>query len=538
MRDRLTFYRRGAVLLAPAVVVIVWPWLMWPTVTVSAVTVGVIAVRWVRGVRRRWTYISPTEKAIRTPVGSVRVRLRINGDIAPRPMPAPSRAEAQLRAAYARVEPVVRWLPDRTMRAMWAARRPIDSWVRRPDPPRIRLTIGVPLVTTEQKQAISYAISEKIPIGDLRVSWTQVGQRVTATWRAVKRPPTHVGLVELEAAFGGLPDHEFFVGLDASSRPVVISLEDDSPHIACSAGSGAGKSVLAMLLAVQVLRRGGRVVILDRKGSHRWARGLAGVTYCLKPAQMHDVLIQLGQDAVDRNDTAFDEVDGWTPDDRVLVIAEELNATFSWLRRYWTELGGKGVSPAVTAFGELLFMGRSALHHVFAVAQMLTARTTGGGEARENFAVRALSRYTANAWKMLCAGVPMPRRSRVRGRWQFVIGDEATEVQVAFLTPAQARAFARVPNSARGLDGPLTSDVPGDTADIGDIVDPLSEPITLRDAAEEGIVPSYDVAKKRLQRARKAGRQVPAPVGRRHLADTFRRGDLIAWSEQRERTDA
>ncbi|MGW5578132.1 helicase HerA domain-containing protein [Micromonospora chokoriensis] len=90
-----------------------------------------------------------------------------------------------------------------------------------------------------------------------------------------------------------LAEWELYLGQGAGDRPVTLSLRDDSPHIAVSAGSGAGKSVLAEPVAVQVLARGGRVVILDRKGSHSWALGLAGVDYCAKPAQMHDALVRL-----------------------------------------------------------------------------------------------------------------------------------------------------------------------------------------------------------------------------------------------------
>lgn len=512
---------------------------------VAATVAGVAQFGGPRRWRRRWTYVTPTVRAVRVIAGTERVTLSINGEIKPRPSPAPSRAEAKVRAAYTHVEPVIRWLPDRAMRAQWAIRRPFEHWLRRPDQPRVKVTVHVDLLTTEQEQAIAHAIAKKIPIGDLRPSWNLIGRKATGAWHAMKRPPQHVGRAELDAHFDGLPDHEFFVGLDASSQKVIISLEDDSPHIACSAGSGAGKSVLAMLIAVQVLGRGGRVVILDRKGSHRWARGLPPeqVSYCLKPEQMHQALVDLGSDAWGRNDTAFYQPDGWTPADRVLVIAEELNATFSWLRRYWTELGEKGPSPAVIAFQDLLYTGRSAYHHVFAVAQMLTARTTGGGEARENFAVRALARYTANAWKMLCAGVPMPRRSRVRGRWQFVVGDEATEVQVAYLTPAEARAFARVTGAPRGLDSPMASGVAGNGPPTGNSSDPGAELLSIAEAIEEGTLPwSKGAVKMRLGRAREQGRPVPEPAGRRGMQTLlYTRDALTVWSQQelmRETTDA
>jgi len=513
--------------------------------TVALVVAGAVTVAcgptWARGVRRRRTFIRPTRKVILKRLGEGSVELRVRGPLA-RPAKPLSPAEAATRRWYtARLEPAIRWLPDRTMRAWWTATRPVERGLalfQRPDPPRVKLAIrGLesPYLDDETTTFIESVIAKKIPLGDTVKRWDQHGTTITATWTPRRRPPAKVELAALEKAFPTLADHEFFAGLDAQGRAHIVSLEDDSPHIACSAGSGAGKSVLAMLLAVQVLRRGGRVVILDRKGSHRWARGLEGVTYCLKPEQMHDALIRLGGDAWSNQDTAFySDDDGWTPDDRVLVIAEELNATFSWLRRHWAERGEKGQSPAVIAFQDLLFTGRTAHHHVFAVAQMLTANTVGGPEARENFGVRALARYSANNWKMLCAGVAMPRRSRVRGRWQFVVGDEATEVQVCYLTPAQARRFAGVPTkSGGGSYSPLTSDVPGDRGPIGDMADPLSEPISLRDAVDEGLFVSYDAAKKRLQRAPRGG--APKVVGRRVLANLYRRGDLVQFAAEQER---
>lgn len=515
------------------------------SVTAAAgVTVSGVLLRRRYG-RRQRRFIRPTVRVIESYINEpqARVRLKVHGRITspPRQM---SPTEIAVRRWYtAHLEPAVRWLPDRAMRAWWLVAKPVGRVVallRPVDPPRVKLTIHKmrsPYLDEDRKAQVKNAVQEKIPLGDTHLSWNQHGWGVRGTWTVKRRPPQHVDLAALEAAFPKLADHEFFTGHDNADQPYIVSLEDDSPHIACSAGSGAGKSVLAMLLAIQVLRRGGRVVILDRKGSHRWAKPLIGqgVTYCRKPQEMHDALVKLSDDAWGNQDVGFDsDDDGWTPDDRVMVIAEELNATFSWLRRYWSQIkekGDTGPSPAAEAFKDLLYTGRSAHHHVFAVAQMLSANTVGGPEARENFGVRALARFSANNWKMLAAGVPMPHRSRVRGRWQFVVGDETTEVQVAFLTAAQAQAFTGVPlRKGGGSYDSLTSKVPGDRGSIGDIVDPLSEPITLRDAVDEGLFVTYEAAKKRLQRA--SGR-VPQRVGKRVLADLYRRGDLIELAEQR-----
>ncbi|GAA2327613.1 hypothetical protein GCM10010170_003520 [Dactylosporangium salmoneum] len=507
----------------------------------AAAVAGVLAAgaawrsrrRWVRR-RFRRAYIAPTLAALEVPLGGVRVRLHVDpglGTLMPRLAKPPSPAEEAARRWYGEhLEPVLRWPGDRAMRAWWTLQRtckPVTKRLevfRRPGReygPRIELTAATPYLTREQRQLISSIVGAKVPAGELVEVWDQVGAEVTARWTVRRRPPTAVGIDALLEHLPRLHEWEFFLGLGTGGAPIVLSLRDDSPHIAVSAGSGAGKSVLAQLVAVQVLARGGRVIILDRKGSHRWALGLAGVDYCVKPAQMHDALVRAAAVADQRNSDAMHEDDDWDPGPRTLVIAEELNATIGMLATYWADTRAKNEpkrSPAITAIGELLFMGRSAKYNVLAIAQMLTARAIGGPEARENFGVRCLARYTTNAWKMLVPEAGMPRASRTLGRWQIVIGGVATECQVAFLTRAQARAIAApAAVSPGGLDSSLSRDVPGD-----------GDKITLREASDLGVIPwTYEAAKKRLQRDR-AG--APKPCGQRGPSDLYRREDLAAWA--------
>jgi len=506
--------------------------------TAAQVVVGALVLlavwrgpRFARRSRFVGEYIAPTLAAMSPALGldDIRVRLLVDpalGQLTPRLAKPLSPAEVAARRWYGeRVEPVLRWLPERVQRGVWRVQgwaRPATSKLvvfRRPGEvlgPRIELLVETPYLTAEQRQLVSSIITSKIPVSDLVESWNQVGRRVRARWTVRKRPPAQVNLEHVMRHLDRLQEWEFYVGQGPGDVPVIISLKDDSPHIALSAGSGAGKSVLAQLIAVQVLRRGGRVVILDRKGSHRWAVGLPGVDYCTKPHQMHDALIRLAGLANERNDMALYEDDDWVPGERYFVICEELNATIGQLTNYWAETREKSdpkKSPAIAALADILFMGRSALVNVLAIAQMLTARAIGGPEARENFGIRCLARYTTNAWKMLVPEAAMPRASRTLGRWQVVIGGTATEVQVAYLTAKQARGLAEVP---AGLDSGLSSNVPGD----GDMM-------TLRDAIDAGVLPwSYEATKKRLQR--KVG-TVPAPVGEKRGVNAYAVEDLKAW---------
>jgi hypothetical protein len=537
---RLAGYQRQALRLGiPSAIGLI---LAWPRQ--AAVIAALFAVLVLLRVRRAWRrsrfhaeYVAPTLAAVGPALGldGVRVTLHVDpglGQLTPRLARPLSPAEEWARDRYGTyMEPILRWAPDQVQRAAWTVQqwaRPATQhldWFRRPGEqlgPHIELAADTPYLTKEQRQLVSAIITSKIPVSDLVESWHQVGARVRARWVVRQRPPAQVGVDQMLAHLPKLQEWEFYVGQGAGDRPVILSLKDDSPHIALSAGSGAGKSVLAMDIAVQVLRNGGQVVILDRKGSHRWALGVNGVDYCTKPHQMHEALVRLAELADERNDMALHEPDDWDPGPRTLVIAEELNATIGMLSNYWAEVRGKGdpkKSPAIAALADLLFMGRSAKINVLAIAQMLTARAIGGPEARENFGVRCLARYTANAWKMLVPEAGMPRASRTLGRWQVVIGGIATEVQVAYLTTAQARALAK---PADDPDGGLTSDVPGD----GDMM-------TLRDAIDAGVLPwKYEAAKKRLQR--RVG-DPPSPRGKRGTADLYTRSDLERWGSAARR---
>ncbi|WP_460916968.1 type IV secretory system conjugative DNA transfer family protein [Plantactinospora veratri] len=498
----------------------------------AAVVVGYRLRRKLTMRRFNRAYIAPTLAALAPAMGMQNgVRLHVDpslGNLTPRLAKPLSPAETAVRAWYGeRVEPVIRWLPERAQRAAWSMQRaaePVTSKLalfRRPVDgdrgPRIELEADTPYLTREQRQLVSSIIGSKIPVADLVEAWHQVGPRVRAVWTVRKRPPARVGVDQVAEQLPRLAEWEFYIGQGAGDRPVILSLRDDSPHIAVSAGTGAGKSVLAELVAVQVLNRGGRVVILDRKGSHRWALGLAGVDYCTRPAQMHDALVKLATLADERNTLALHEPEDWDCGPRVLVIAEELNATIGQLVNFWAEVRGKGDpkrSPAVSALADLLFMGRSAKVNVLAIAQMLTARAIGGPEARENFGIRCLARYTANNWKMLVPEAAMPRASRTLGRWQVVIGGQATEVQVAYLSASEARQLA-CPRS------------PG-TSQVTDLSSPAGDFLTLRQAIDAGVLPwKLDAAKKRLQR--KVG-QVPTPRGKEGNADLYARADLARWA--------
>jgi len=249
---------------------------------------------------------------------------------------------------------------------------------------------------------------------------------------------------------------------------------------------------------------------------------------------MHAALIALAEEADARNSQAMEEDDGWQPPDRVLLVFEEMNAGIAQLRQWWDRNRDKSdpkVSPAISAYQDLMFMGRSAFVNVFGIAQMMTA-ALGGSAARENMGIRCLARYTRNNWVMMAPECPMPRPSRVRGRWQVVVAGEATPVQVAFLTTAEARALAsppgHVPMSPSG--DTLRSDLrcPDSPAEI-ETLDGGGLPavVSLSEALELGLVDGTRPAlAKRVQRDSAA----PEPVSRRGRTRLYDRVSLVRWA--------
>lgn len=90
------------------------------------------------------------------------------------------------------------------------------------------------------------------------------------------------------------------------------------------------------------------------------------------------------------------------------------------------------------------------------------------------------------------------------------------------LSDAAKRRRLNRPGGATGLREAAWSEV----------VDPLAELLTLRDAVDQGVVPvSQAAAKMRFKRARQRGEPVPPVAGVEGAAYLYTRGELTAWTE-------
>jgi len=414
------------------------------------------------------------------------------------------------------------------------------------------------LATADARRIVQTALTDKLGIDDGHVEFHTIGAPYATITRS-SPAPDKVLFGSVTSLMESADESSPLIGVGRKGSSVSADFEADSPHALVSAGSGGGKSTIVRLLIAQNLHNGSLAVICDIKRiSHAWARGLPNVLYCRSIAEIHETLIRVKAEVDRRNELvdALADDDGNVPPEaieamgpRLILAMEEMNATANRLGAYWRAVREKDdptASPAVEALGDILFMGRAVRVNVIAVAQMMTARTLGGPEARENFATRILARYTLNAWKMLVPEVwPVPRASRHAGRVQVVIAGQARETQVIYSTPTEAREWSlsgivsRFGSLAAGraLTGPQEAAVQArepvrltgpDVHLVGAV-----EPVGLRDAIGSGVITvTLDTARW----ARANDPEFPPARGKRGQELLYAPADLTAWQDNRPRS--
>lgn len=298
------------------------------------------------------------------------------------------------------------------------------------------------------------SVSAKLGLRDPQVRWDLEGDRPRVLFTAPPVPPTYVSFVEVRSFYEEAEEFSFFLGLAARRAALTANLKGDSPHIAVSAGSGAGKSELIKGLIMLALRWGWGVVILDWKEvSHTWADGLPGVAYVRDIADIHDMAVRLGEE-VDLRKAAYRQDSSLPGRAKMLVVAEEMNITADLLKAYWDDLRATAEpeerrtmplkSPAMRGLMAVNFAGRQLGMFMDYVAQRFSARVTNGNaDLRESFQIRLLARYSPQTQKMLAPDVkPFPKMPTVVGQWVAVMGGEAVVYQAPFITDSEAREFA------------------------------------------------------------------------------------------------
>jgi len=249
------------------------------------------------------------------------------------------------------------------------------------------------------------------------------------------------------------PESEVMFGVSGNGEPVTVDLASDTPHVIVSAGSGAGKSVIAQSLATQALVKGATVAFLDIKRiSHRWAKNLPQVHYAAEAEEIANALVSIAAE-VQRRMRIIDDFPGPVGDadvgPRIVLIGEELNTMMDTLKDFERTLPIRGVYRPSKAFADIMNLGRAAKVHVVAFAQY-PDQTIVPKRLMESFGYRVIIRHTNESWKMLAwqVGFCPPAPQQV-GRGFVVQGDRAIQTQFLYLSEEESAQLVRDAYAAR-----------------------------------------------------------------------------------------
>lgn len=431
-----------------------------------------------------------------------------------------------------------------------------DQWMRLPYDPRDQAsTIYVPQdwspTETAEKNLVRL-VGRKCGLNHPSYDINLEGQQpYVKVWPApAPRETVLFSDPEVRAMVDAAPEGHPLFGLAPRDEPCNLDFDAAVPHLGFSIPTTGGKSSSARPVMMKHLRDGGIVMVLDRKiGSQQWCDGLPGVHYARTEQEIHDALMWLSgeidrrfalvREHCDINGDVEPEVIG----PRLLVVVEELNTLEMDLGAWWRERRESGQplkSPALNVLGRALAMGRAGRVHLLVIAQKLTAQSIGGTAARENLSTRVLARATQSTWNMLApeckVGGKYPRSSRVIGRVYVVFGDEATPVQIVWVTPQEAREYAQA-----GMQTPFppvrevgsAAVLPGETQvaevpHLSLVVDEEEDLVTMAEFSEQ-----TGIKVKAMDNARFRG-LLPEPVFRAPgRPSCYRRSDLELWAEAR-----
>jgi hypothetical protein len=426
-----------------------------------------------------------------------------------------------------------------------------------------------------EEKRLALVAGQRLGIESAEPSWRRAGPVPLLTLTHSPPPPAAVQLADVLDELAKCKPDELFIGIGKKDEPVRVSVVGDSPHVAISQGTGAGKSNLAGFLLLQRLIRGDIGLILDakRRLSYPWLLKdmnrdlvqLPNIAYAWTTGQMHASMCWLDTELDRRGDVAFAGMDTRgeihaNVGARLWTVAEELNMAVPRLRQHWTQNrpdGAPGKSPAFTGLGSVAFAGRQVNKHLILVGQMLTAEATGSRDSsvKEQCGIKILARYGPKNWRVMCDDVPMPAPSTVTGRVQVVTAGRATAVQVPKMDPILARQLVldgiisalphdmpcQPPRPVTVTDAPMLESPPSPA--VVTVTSPVPvtpgtpELVSLTQAVATGILhPSVTLGALRMARFRHRDNGFPAVVaqgGRKGREDLFDRTELVAWDAGR-----
>lgn len=323
----------------------------------------------------------------------------------------------------------------------------------------ISLPSGFAGIEEKRQRSLERVVAERLGAREFSSTLQLEGSSPRILLSVPPLPPKEVSFSSVEKHLLSSQEYRPFLGITRGDEGLVAEMIDDSPHIALSAGPGAGKSMLAKLIIMQALRWGWGVVVIDWKKTKQftWLEGLQGVTYLSDIQAIHDFGIRISEEIDLRKS------DGMSGRANVLVVRDEWNVTAELLFQYWDRYYSMlsteekktepRKSPSLAGYAMLDFAGREFGMFDLCVAQRFSARIfNGNADQRECFNIKLMARYSEQTKRMLVGNMkPFPKKSNTPGRWTVVAGEDVTVVQAPLITNEEAREYA-----SGGVENPLT----------------------------------------------------------------------------------
>ncbi len=426
------------------------------------------------------------------------------------------------------------------------------------------------VLTELQKAEVERILVAKLGLrrSDVRATWREDGaNRHLHVFRAPP-PPQVPELVRFADVFDTViatAKPSFLpLALGVNGKVLGADVASQTPHLVINARTGWGKSSAVGLAIAHVLHHGGDVVIPDIKViSLDQFEGLDGVTYRDDIAGIHDVLVRMGELLEFRNREVKRRKRAGLPRmefPRALVVVEEINALMRRLKSHWLEVRPKGdrrPSPAITAYEDMLVMGRAVNVNLIAITQSGSVHAVGGRDAREQYGTRILGWYTKNTWNMLIPEHPYVMATDRAGHGWIARGKHVWEAQFIYAEDDELVAYATSGRRSAGALAQLTqgyapssSGAAHDPGSVGSdpagqgltLVPPIDAerplgPISLRDASDDqgvsGGIVSLTLDQLHNDRKRHRSSFPKALFRASNGVDMYDRQDLIDWAESR-----
>jgi hypothetical protein len=319
----------------------------------------------------------------------------------------------------------------------------------------------------------------------------------------VPEPPSYVSLSDVLQEIYATTQDKPILGLGTRGEVVKLDFTGEIAHLATSIGTGGGKSSFNRLLLAQFAYHGVRdFEVFDVKMvSIEGMENLPGLRIHREIGECWEAMANIRKEMDRRYAIRLKNPSKVFP--RKIVVLEEQNAFYELSRLFWKEQGGKGTSPVYSDITLLLTMARQVNIIVIGVYQRMSAKVAGGGELRDQYGLKLMSRFSPQAWDSLVGTRPRGKSSSIPGRAVAIMGESQRTVQLPFVTAEEAMALALsgTPVTVTGTENQQVSD-------------PVTPAVTLAKprysmaeaASKDWCTVKYATLRQRVSRAKKSGR--------------------------------